>query len=79
MNSFTLLTHMDPKLQPGCTSDLQKCMQLKLRMPDLPLGYSAAFPLISIALVIAKVTLHSSTLEQSPEEHCLGLWRASED
>lgn len=45
---------MDPKLQPGCTSDLQKCMQLKLRMPDLPLGYSAAFPLISIALVNSK-------------------------
>lgn len=45
---------MEPKLQPGCTSDLEKYTQLKLRIPDLPLGYSAAFPLISIALVNSK-------------------------
>lgn len=35
---------------PGCTNDLEKYRQLKLRMPDLPLGYSIAFPLISIPL-----------------------------
>lgn len=45
---------MEPKLQPSCTSDLEKYTQLKLGIPDLPLGYSAAFPLISIALVNSK-------------------------
>lgn len=45
---------MEPELQPGCTSDLEKYIQLKLRMPDLPLGYSAALLLISIALLNSK-------------------------